>query len=405
MEPPKDFTHILPNQGTRWTGFWRSIDKKTGNRYTAKCKYCLSELEEVSKETIPERKRIKYGQNISTSENNQEGLHLSVQSTKQESIVNWCIKPISQIQSKKLYQKFLNSIIYSNISFTFAKNPYFQDFLQDLAPSYQLPSRNIWYSFAKVCLGVSTFEDGFQHCIELSESDKTKYPKVKEEIKNIVHNRYHFASNDILIKIIRPIVDAIGRLEKREAILANVFKELIYIYLEISKLDIPITGFKTHALTIISKKAREFSSHIYFIALFLSPTYKNVAISRHIDELINCKNNDPPFKLLPSNLQKSPRSFWSEFIGSSPLLRQFAMKVLAIVPHGAACEQLFSSLGLTKTNPVEENIDILFEDDDEIEEQDKINEELSIVNIKYEETSLMEEFFDFDTYERDQEAL
>lgn len=66
-------------------------------------------------------------------------------------------------------------------------------------------------------------------------------------------------------------------------------------------------------------------------------------------ELINYKNNDPPFKLLPSDFQKSPRLFWSEFVGSSPLLHRFSMKVFAIVPHGAACERLFSSLGLTKT--------------------------------------------------------
>lgn len=100
MEPPKDFTHTLPSQGHRWSGFWRSIDKKTGNRYTAKCKYCLSELEgkpdklhqhvtkcnswpttqktnylkEASKETIPERKRIRHGQEVTTSEDDQEEL-------------------------------------------------------------------------------------------------------------------------------------------------------------------------------------------------------------------------------------------------------------------------------------------------------------------------------------------
>ncbi|CAG8720486.1 10884_t:CDS:2 [Cetraspora pellucida] len=193
-----------------------------------------------------------------------------------------------------------------------------------------------WYSLAKVCLGVSTFERGFQHCLKLSETNKTKYPKIKDEIKSIVNDRYHFASNDTLVKVIKPVIDAIGRLESREATLADVFKELIYIHLEISRLDIPIIGFKTHALIIISKRAREFSEDIYFIALFLSPIYKNIAVSRHMNsdhllreclklakawnfskndanilykKLINYKNNDPLFNLLLSDIQKSPQLF------------------------------------------------------------------------------------------------
>lgn len=294
-----------------------------------------------------------------------------------------------------------------------------------------------WYSISKVCLGVSTFERGFQYCLRLSETEKTKYPKIKDDIKAIINDRYHFASNDTLVKVIKPIVDAIGRLESREATLADIFKELIHVHLEISRLDIPIVGFKAHALAVISKRAREFSDDIYFIALFLSPAHKNMAIS--------------------VNLQKSPRAFWSEFTGNSPLLRRFALKVLAIVPHGAACERLFSSLGLTKTKSrnrlspdtlsrlghikselqkailakkknigkkklpesgfLEENISILFEDEnedseDEIEQEkieglDEINENIDLVDLdlEYEDTSAMEEFFDFDAFERDQEAF
>src|SRR5260363_371971 len=94
MEPSTGFANILPNQGQRWTGFWHSDEKKTGNRYTAKCKYCLVELKgkpdrlhqhvtrckswpvteranylkEASKQAIPERKRIRYGQDTITTE-------------------------------------------------------------------------------------------------------------------------------------------------------------------------------------------------------------------------------------------------------------------------------------------------------------------------------------------------
>src|SRR6185437_1720424 len=42
--PPSGFTMPLPTQGLRWSGFFRSENKVGGNRYTAKCKYCLVEL-------------------------------------------------------------------------------------------------------------------------------------------------------------------------------------------------------------------------------------------------------------------------------------------------------------------------------------------------------------------------
>ncbi|CAG8720490.1 10885_t:CDS:2, partial [Cetraspora pellucida] len=129
--------------GDRWNGFWRSVDKKTENRYTAKCKYCLLELDEASNQTIPECKRVRHGQDVTMNEDDQEGLLLSTsttQSAKQESIVSWCVRPISRTQSERLHLKFLNAIIYGNIPFTITENPYFQTFLQELAPGYQLPS-------------------------------------------------------------------------------------------------------------------------------------------------------------------------------------------------------------------------------------------------------------------------
>ncbi|CAG8615544.1 223_t:CDS:2 [Cetraspora pellucida] len=140
-----------------------------------------------------------------------------------------------------------------------------------------------WYFLAKICLGVFVFERGFQHYLKLSESDKAKYPKIKDEIKAIVNNRYHFASNDTLVKVIKPVVNVIRRLKLRNATLADIFKKLIYVHLKISKLDITIPDFKTYSLTIINKRARKFSRDIYFIALFLSPIYKNIAISRHMN--------------------------------------------------------------------------------------------------------------------------
>ena len=44
VQIPSGFDLPLPTQGKRWTGFYRSETKKAGNRYIAKCRYCLIEL-------------------------------------------------------------------------------------------------------------------------------------------------------------------------------------------------------------------------------------------------------------------------------------------------------------------------------------------------------------------------
>ncbi|CAG8670315.1 18041_t:CDS:2 [Cetraspora pellucida] len=108
-----------------------------------------------------------------------------------------------------------------------------------------------WYSLAKVCLGVKTYERAFNSCIRLSGTDN--YPIIKAEIQNIINNCYHFANNDTLLTVLIPVVDAIGHLESRDATLADIFKELIGIYNTISTTNIPIDGFKNHTLAAINK--------------------------------------------------------------------------------------------------------------------------------------------------------
>ncbi|CAG8448340.1 13750_t:CDS:2, partial [Cetraspora pellucida] len=596
--------------------------KKTGNRYAAKCKYCLIELEskperlhnhvlkcnswpvsekasyfkKATEHTPPIRKRIKPTQDqesIETIAESAESAKSAISPTKQESILNWCSKPLPSTQFEKLHSKLLNAIIYGRIltkkfsnylqnkltkmsTFTNATicldgwtdvsgnsiygfmilkeqeehvidivdlsanrhratfimnktreiltgngfqmssaiacvtdNPPVMNSMKNLLKkeypnivsikcclhAFNLIAKNIasftsivstcnanqklvnfftashiwkhalqnwqkeqgvshflstfcetrWYSIAKVCLGVSVFERGFQHCLRLSETDKINYPEIKENIKAIINDRYHFASNDALIKVIKPIVDAIGRLESRDTTLADIFKELIYLHLEISKLDIPISGLKAHALAVISQRAKEFSDDIYFIALFLFPPYKNMAISNYMNidcllceclelakawnfdkrktgllykELMSYKNNDPPFDHIKLSLQKSPREFWTRFTDNSPLLHRFAMKVLAIVPHSLTKTKSRNCLSpdtlskLDEQKPVlmpevsEENIENTDEDDEDVQYDDndnEVNEQIEAVSIDDEEFSIMEEFFDFEAFKKDQE--
>ncbi|CAG8686902.1 2016_t:CDS:1 [Cetraspora pellucida] len=223
-----------------------------------------------------------------------------------------------------------------------------------------------WYLLAKVCMGVLVYKQGFQHCLSLSENSRSKYPEIENTVvKNIICDKYHFVDNYELTQLIKLIVDAIGRLESNDSTLADIFKELIYIHKQVSQLEDHITGLQAHVLTVISKHVREFDSNIFFIALFLSPNHKQVAISKKINEdkiiraslelakiwnfskkdtsillneLINYKNNHPLFDVSFSDSSQSLQSFWTKFTGNFPLLHRFAIKVLAIVPHAASCE-------------------------------------------------------------------
>lgn len=223
---------------------------------------------------------------------------------------------------------------------------------------------------------MAEYEKGFSHYLELSETPVSGYPKIRVPIAGIIKSRYHFADNATLVDGISPAVDAIGRLESSNSSLTDVFKELLVVWHHISSTNIGMAGLKEHAIaTAINRRAREFSDPVYFIALFLLPSHKHLAVSKKViidsmmrhalglalawkfskcdavqlhKELLAYKNEDPPFK----NVRKtvlSARIFCTQFSGPAPVLRRFALKILSIAPHGAPVERLFSALGLIKT--------------------------------------------------------
>ncbi|CAG8764603.1 12894_t:CDS:2, partial [Ambispora leptoticha] len=65
---------------------------------------------------------------------------------RQESLANWCIKPITQNKQPEINKKLLNAIIYGNLLFKIVENPYFLDFLNELAPNYNPPSTRILHT-------------------------------------------------------------------------------------------------------------------------------------------------------------------------------------------------------------------------------------------------------------------
>jgi len=233
-----------------------------------------------------------------------------------------------------------------------------------------------WYSLILVCLGVQSFEQGFQYCVE--QSGVLGNPQLPPDIIQAIRNRYHFAKNNELTVILKPVIDSIGRLEGGDSTLGDVMAEFCYIRFAWMHLD-EITSpdairFKEEGLRILSRRAKQYDQEIYFIAFFLCSKYKRVAISgnwtfRRIwnsllslvkawgytvndveklrTEISQYHNHDELF-IAAEGLPQGPRAYWDLMI-EVPTLRKLALKVFAIVPHGAAVERLFSILSLSKS--------------------------------------------------------
>ncbi|KAL5698156.1 hypothetical protein ACHQM5_029229 [Ranunculus cassubicifolius] len=228
-----------------------------------------------------------------------------------------------------------------------------------------------WYSVSLVCVGVATYAEGFRHCVELSKTPG--YAQVNPDIAAIIMDHHHFAKNACLVEALKPIIDVIAKLDRRTTTLADVFLSFITVYENAKTAHYSIQGLRDHILCATRKIVKDYEDPIYFVALFLHPACKNLAMSQKMTgekiirealeiakvwrftkneagllfkELINYKNGDAPFSDLNERSGRSARDFWEKFYGASPMLRRFAKKLFAILPHSGSCERLFSTLGL-----------------------------------------------------------
>ena len=86
----------------------------------------------------------------------------------------------------------------------------------------------------------------------------------------------------------------------------------------------------------------------YILTLIFNWKYLDHEQAKVLDFELSQYENGSIALLTPGEEPDRPRQFWMKMTGV-PLLRQFAMKVFAIVPHAAAVDRLFSSLSMTKT--------------------------------------------------------
>lgn len=230
-----------------------------------------------------------------------------------------------------------------------------------------------WYSFLSMCKAASNFEEGFKACVNISRVNDIF---LRRDIESVIEGGT-FTQLKHIINILTPLTVAIGELESKAASVGDVWGSLINIHkalVNISQDSAPIKLYELRKLALrsLNKRAEEYDKPVYIIAMYLSPRYKLLSISKKysckkVHKLIaqhmmrtNPRMTQSDGMELKLGLQKyndglPPYSIKSksaiEFWGKMPLspLQSFAKQLLGLVPSSASVERLFSKLGRSKT--------------------------------------------------------
>ena len=182
-----------------------------------------------------------------------------------------------------------------------------------------------------------------------------------------------------LIKTTKPLVDAIGNLETREATLADCMLELIGCARAMQQLQLDEdedSGFFMHARAVFNKRFYAMNTDIHSLALFLHPHCRKLAVNqassgRSLEVMmktaLGIANKWRWSEVKAMKLVEDMRQYyacqgdfaggnrqaltWWELLanGESHPLRALAVALFSIVPHAAEVERLFSCLGGVQT--------------------------------------------------------
>ncbi|PLW43459.1 hypothetical protein PCANC_10057 [Puccinia coronata f. sp. avenae] len=230
---------------------------------------------------------------------------------------------------------------------------------------------------SKVCLGVQSHEVGFQKCLELLRDPLVNTPTISDAVIKLIDDRDHFTANKTLVNLLKPVVDAIGNLERANTTLAHIWKELLDAYKNIRDVDIytQFKPFKQHCLDVLHAQTKVLHEEIYVVAFFLHPAYCRVAVSKkHLisdigqmilqiakywkfakaealllqDAISRYYSNLYPFN---SKNVKNLLNYWLTLLGTPKFdsLKKLVIGLLEIVPHAAGVKGLFSMMSAAKT--------------------------------------------------------
>ncbi|CAB5317829.1 unnamed protein product [Rhizophagus irregularis] len=190
-------------------------------------------------------------------------------------------------------------------------------------------------------------------------------------IKNLLRNRQFFQDVEQLHTILAPAKKAIQAVEANSSNMASIFLQLIQMAVEIKKISNYFDpNFKKNCINIFNKRWAQFDTDTYLVAFFLHPryrdkkfqdsTFRQMALtamkiwSKFGSDKRSCKillsqlrsygDNEPPYDMEYTDEYDTPELWWSTCRQPNNYIQKLALKLFAITPHQAACEQAFSVL-------------------------------------------------------------
>ena len=205
-------------------------------------------------------------------------------------------------------------------------------------------------------------------------------PVAPDVINIVIRDKAFWPALDQLIKTVKPLVDAIGNCETREASLESCMLELIRCARKLSQLTLDggdNTGFWFHAKRVFNHRFHAMNTDHHSLALFLHPMCRKLAISqaangRNFEFMVKTalsiakqwRWDEAEAKSLVFNLkeyQKCTGVFsggqadaldWWECLPVTAKqcpLKAMAIMLHSVVPHAADVERYFSGLGGTQS--------------------------------------------------------
>ena len=141
-------------------------------------------------------------------------------------------------------------------------------------------ARTRWYSMSQVCLCGNSFKSFFFSAMLKSNDTSDDSPVISHSVQDCISSR-HFNLNSQLVDVIKPISDAIGRLESQEATVVDAMIEIFKIAKQLRGLP-DYNPFKECATLALARRVRVFDDCTNFLLLYLSPKHKALAISKNI---------------------------------------------------------------------------------------------------------------------------
>lgn len=196
---------------------------------------------------------------------------------------------------------------------------------------------------------------------------------IPNDVLQTIRNYRHWELTDQLLHVCKPLVDAIGNLESRNATLADCELELLrcakYMFqLEWNEAD--DTDFTYHAKSTFNRLFHVMNTAYHWFGLFLHPRCHQLAISQALKsrtltdaqsialkiahkwewgrkdaELLKNHIRDYYHACKPfQGSHKDAHQWWNDVTEESPL-KEMALIIHGLVPHSAEVEHLFSNLG------------------------------------------------------------